>query len=621
LLGEPHDAHPALAEPFDQPEIAQKTPLRGLRGDSVWRGGGFVQAAQSVEEVLVGGGVEIAGGEKAFGRRGLTRGEQVQILVIEGFRVHANVRIPDAGHIAFYDAPMASSSGTGREQQVGMVGGGVGSTERLAAQVLIVEDEPEHADVMADALKRPGHVCTIVTGVDRAMDELRHGIFDIVVTDLRMPTSAGHAGVDGTKVSSDGGDAGLRVVEAARKLQPAGEVIMVTAHGDVPTARAAFKLGVYDFIEKPLDLDIFRALVNRAAQTVLLRHEFGGKGGVAGAGEVVQHKGFEGIVAGSEPMRRILRTVKTVAMSSLPVMVTGESGTGKELIARAVHTNSPRAKGRFVAINCAAEAESLLEDQLFGHVKGAFTGAEKDREGLFEYASGGGGGTLFLDEIGDMPLKMQAKLLRVLETARVVRLGSNEERAVDVRIVSATNKDLKAMIARGEFREDLFFRINGSVIAIPPLRDRREDIPRIVRHAIAKYQTQLSPNTPPMDISDVAMMRLTSYSWPGNVRQLLNVVQNMVVMVLGEDRGPGAAIQLDVRHIPDEVRVGDEPEAASSTGESAAGSLAGTSLEQIEKRAIRETLRLTAGNREAAAKLLGIGERTLYRKLKDYGLK
>ena len=498
-------------------------------------------------------------------------------------------------------------------------------TDRLAAQVLIVEDEIDHADVMAEALKKPGHVCTIVTTVDRALDELRHGIFDLVITDLRMPSSAGHAGVDGPHVAPDGADAGIRVVEAARKLQPHGEVIMVTAHGDVPTARAAFKLGVYDFIEKPLDLEVFRALVNRAAQTVLLRHEFGGPQGVTGSGEVVQHQGFEGIVAGSEPMRRILRTVKTVAASSLPVMITGESGTGKELIAQAVHRNSPRAKGRFVAINCAAEAESLLEDQLFGHVKGAFTGAEKDREGLFEYASGGSGGghggTLFLDEIGDMPLKMQAKLLRVLESSRVVRLGSNEERPVDVRIVSATNKDLKAMISRGEFREDLFFRINGSVIAIPPLRERREDIPRIVRHAIAKFQTQLAPNTPPMDVTDAAMMRLTSYSWPGNVRQLLNVVQNMVVMILGEDRPHSAAAKLDVRHIPDDVREGDEPEPARAAGDTPTGSLAGTSLEQIEKRAIRETLRLTAGNREAAAKMLGIGERTLYRKLKDYGLR
>lgn len=484
--------------------------------------------------------------------------------------------------------------------------------ERLAAQVLIVEDEADHADVMAEALKKPGHVCTLVGSVERAMDELRHGTFDIVITDLRMPTSAGQAGIDSARVAADGADAGLRVVEAARRLQPAAEVIMVTAHGDVPTARAAFKLGAFDFIEKPLDLDVFRSLVNRAAQTVLLRHEAGNA-----AGDLVQHDGFEGIVAGSEPMRRILRTVKTVSASQLPVLVMGESGTGKELIAQAVHRNSPRNKGRFVAINCAAEAESLLEDQLFGHVKGAFTGAEKDREGLFEYASGG---TLFLDEIGDMPLKMQAKLLRVLETGKVVRLGSNDPRAVDVRIVSATNKDLKGMIARGEFREDLFFRINGVTVAIPPLRERREDIPRIVRHAVARFQQQVAPDMPPMDITDAAMMRLTSYSWPGNVRQLLNVVQSMVVMAVGEERPKGKDPQLDLRHIPDDVRVGDAAE-DDARPDAAGGSLAGTSLEQIEKRAIRETLRLTQGNREAAAKMLGIGERTLYRKLREYGLR
>lgn len=474
----------------------------------------------------------------------------------------------------------------------------------LAAQVLLVDDEPDHADVMAEALRKPGHVCTIVNTVDRALDELRHGTFDVVVTDLRMPTSAGQGGT-----APDGADAGLKVVDAAKRLQPAAEVVMVTAHGDVPTARAAFKLGVFDFIEKPLDLEVFRALVNRAAQTVLLRHEAG-----AGSAELVQHQGFEGVVAGSEPMRRILRTVKTVSTSNLPVLITGESGTGKELIAQAVHRNSPRTKGRFVAINCAAEAESLLEDKLFGHTKGAFTGAEKDREGLFEYATGG---TLFLDEIGDMPMKMQAKLLRVLETSKVVRLGANDERPIDVRIVSATNKDLKAMIAKGDFREDLFFRINGVTVAIPPLRERREDIPRILRHAIARFQTQLAPNSQPFDISDAAMMRLTSYPWPGNVRQLLNVVQNMVVMVIGEERPHGTIGLLDVRHIPDDVRTGDD----SATDAATLGSLAGTSLEQIEKRAIRETLRLTNGNREHAAKLLGIGERTLYRKLKDYGLR
>jgi two-component system response regulator HydG len=297
----------------------------------------------------------------------------------------------------------------------------------------------------------------------------------------------------------------------------------------------------------------------------------------------------------------------------------GESGTGKELIAQAIHRNSPRAAKRFVALNCAAEAENLLEDQLFGHVRGAFTGAERDREGVFEYANGG---TLFLDEIGDMPLKMQAKLLRVLETGDVVRLGSNDPRKTDVRLVSATNKDIKALASRGEFREDLLFRIQGSLITLPPLRERREDIPRIVRHAIARAAATVAGRGAPPDITDAAMMRLTAYSWPGNVRQLLNVVQNMVVMAVGDaaQSGHSGPVVLDLRHIPDEIRAGDEeaPEPAAGGG---VASLAGTTLEQIEKRAIRETLRLTAGNREQAALLLGIGERTLYRKLKEYGLR
>ncbi|MBX3387085.1 MAG: sigma-54-dependent Fis family transcriptional regulator [Phycisphaeraceae bacterium] len=503
-------------------------------------------------------------------------------------------------------------------------GGGFGPG-RIAAQVLLVEDEPDHAEVMAEALKKPGHICTIAHSVDRAMDELKHGSFDLVITDLRMPGSGGTHGV-----AADGADAGMVVLRAAKELQPDAECIMVTAHGDVSTARAAFKFGVFDFIEKPLDLPVFRELVNRAAETVLLRHEAAD----AGAAELVQHDGFEGIIAGSEPMRRILGTVRAVANSNIPVLITGESGTGKELIARAVHRLSPRGKvkggGRFVAFNCAGQSESLLEDALFGHVKGAFTGAEKDREGVFEYAgntAGGVGGTLFLDEIGDMPMTMQAKLLRVLESGEIVRLGSNEARRVDVRFVSATNKDLRAAVAEGTFREDLFFRINAAHVHLPALRDRREDIPRITRHAVARFAKELNLGSVP-DISDAAMMRLTAYSWPGNVRQLLNVVQNMVVMAAGSAAEAGSAvIALDVRHIPEEIRSADGPgetgEAADTPGGAGAGtgSLAGTSLEQIEKRAIRETLRLTGGNREKAAQMLGIGERTLYRKLKEYGLR
>ncbi|MEM7628507.1 MAG: sigma-54 dependent transcriptional regulator [Planctomycetota bacterium] len=485
---------------------------------------------------------------------------------------------------------------------------------RLAAQVLIVEDEPEHADVMSEALRRPGHVCTIVHGVAQALEELRGGSFDVVVTDLRMPASAGAEGVD-----SDGGDAGMVVLERARQLQPEAEVVMVTAHGDVATARAAFKVGAFDFVEKPLDLAVFREVVGRAAETVLLRHQTTGsaESGEGDLSGLVQHEGFKGIVAGSEAMRRIIHTVRTVANSTIPVLVTGESGTGKELIAEAVHTNSPRSKKRFVAFNCAGQTESLLEDALFGHVRGAFTGAEKDREGVFEYADGG---TLFLDEIGDMPLTMQAKLLRVLESGEVVRVGANDPRKTDVRFVSATNRDLRAMVEAGAFREDLFFRINGSHVHLPPLRERRDDIPRIVRHAVAVRSGELLPGRPVPGVTDAAMMRLTAYAWPGNVRQLLNVVQNMLVMASAESEG---AFEIDARHIPPEIRAEGDDDTGDLAGDlgGGSGSLAGASLEQLEKRAIRETLRLTGGNREQTAKLLGIGERTLYRKLKQYGLR
>lgn len=478
-------------------------------------------------------------------------------------------------------------------------------TEQVVAQVLIVEDESEHADVMAEALRRPGHICTIVHGIEDAASELRHGSFDVIVTDLRMPESANKEGVN-----HDGGDAGMRVLELAEQLQPDAETIMVTAHGDVPTARDAFKHGAFDFVQKPLDLVVFRSVVNRAADQAVLRSESGE------LKDLVQHDGFEGIVAGSEAMRKILKTVKTVANSKLPVLITGESGTGKELIAQAVHNNSPRSSKRFVTMNCAGQAESLLEDQLFGHRKGAYTGAEKDREGVFEYADHG---TVFLDEIGDMPLSMQAKLLRVLESGEVVRLGANEAQHVDVRFVSATNKELSAMTGDGTFRQDLFFRINGAHIHLPPLRERREDIPRIVRHAIAKFAGELLAGQPTPEISDAALMRLTGYGWPGNVRQLINVVENMVVMAIG-DAPEGGAVRIEATHIPAEVASGDHE---GGGGESSAqtGSLAGTSLEQLEKQAIRETLKLTGGNREQTAKLLGIGERTLYRKLKEYGLR
>lgn len=453
--------------------------------------------------------------------------------------------------------------------------------EQLTAQVLLVDDEVSHAEVMAEALKRLGHVCTIVHDSVAAADELRHGTFDVIVTDLVM----------------DSEEAGMKVLEEAKKTQPNAEVIMVTAHGDVPTAKAALRGGAYDFIEKPLDLDVFRNLVNRAAQTVLLRSQ-----NTELRQQVDDRFGLEGIIGTSSAMQRVLTTVRQVAASDIPVLITGESGTGKELIAGAIHRNSPRAKKAFKPLNCAGLSASILESELFGHIKGSFTGAERDRQGVFEYADGG---TLFLDEIGDMPVDMQAKLLRVLESGEVVRVGDNEPRHVNVRLISATNHDLQKLIKDGKFREDLFFRIRGAHIQLPSLRQRREDIPLLVRHFVTRFASSL--NKIVTGIAEPAQLALMQYHWPGNVRELLNVVQNMVVVAGGE--------QLELADVPAEIRAAGEAE-----GEDL-GSLAGLSLEQIEKQAIRNTLRMTGGNREQAAKLLNIGERTLYRKLKEYGLK
>jgi DNA-binding NtrC family response regulator len=266
------------------------------------------------------------------------------------------------------------------------------SAEPLRAQVLIVDDEPEHADVMAEALRKPGHICTVVHSLQAATEEIVHGAFDVIVTDLVMEHET----------------AGLKVLELAKTNQPDAETIMVTAHGDVPTAKAALQGGAYDFIEKPLDLVVFRNLVSRAAETVHLRQQ-----NASLRGQVNAAYGFEGIIGDSGAIRQVISLIKQVAPSNLPVLITGESGTGKELIAAAIHKHSKRAERRYVTFNAAGQSETLLEDQLFGHVRGAFTGADRDREGVFEYADRG---TLFLDELGDMPLTMQSKLLRVLET-------------------------------------------------------------------------------------------------------------------------------------------------------------------------------------------------------------
>jgi two-component system response regulator HydG len=304
-------------------------------------------------------------------------------------------------------------------------------------------------------------------------------------------------------------------------------------------------------------------------------------------------------------MQNVVRTARQVAPSDIPVLILGENGTGKELVARAIHNNSKRRKGRLVALNCAGFAPTILEDELFGHVRGAFTDARTDRPGRFEHADRG---TLFLDEIGDMPHEMQAKLLRALESGEVVRLGANEPIHVDVRLISATNQNLEQMVADKVFREDLYFRIKGVTIHVPPLRERRDDIPLLIHYFL---QQSAEKYAKPVDgIDPDAQQILMSYSWPGNVRQLKSVVEQMVVLSTGN--------VLKADSIPTDIR----PAGGGGLGDTLGGmnNLVGISIEQAERELIRNTLKLVHGNREQAAKILGIGERTLYRKIKEYGL-
>ncbi len=451
-----------------------------------------------------------------------------------------------------------------------------------SVDILIVEDEEAHAEAIEEGLSRLGHSCSVAHDGETAEQMLASRQVDIVVTDLML----------GGKID------GLGVLELAKKHTPAAKVILVTAHSSVDTCRAALQQGAFDYIEKPLDLGELRAVVNRAAQDTAQKrtiHELRER--------LDDRFGFENIVAASEPMLKILDTVRRVAAADIPVLILGESGTGKDLLANAIHQNSRRAEARFVAINCAGLTESLLEDELFGHTKGSYTGATGERPGRFEHADGG---TMFLDEVGDMPLSMQAKLLRVLENGEVFRIGSNDPIRVDVRLISATNTDLQEKVDQKEFREDLYFRIKGVTLRIPPLRQRRDDIPLLMEHFIK--QANQTHGTRVKSVSPEVRRALMAYPWPGNVRQLRNVVENMVVLA-GADR-------LTVGDLPPEIH-----EPAGAAADQQLSELAGISIEEAEKKLIRNTLKMVGGNRERAAGILGIGERTLYRKIKEYGLK
>src|SRR3954452_9862051 len=426
-------------------------------------------------------------------------------------------------------------------------------TEVKKANILVVDDEEDHAQVMCEALTRQGHKCDVTYSLAEASAKLDRRPYDVVVTDLVM----------------EGRRDGLELLKKTKGLEPPPPVILVTAHGDIRTAVQAMDQGAYSFIEKPLDLEHFRAQVGRAVERSQLQ-----KQNEALREQLVDVAGFEGIIGTSPGMRKVIQTARQVAPSDIPVLIQGESGTGKELIARAIHNISRRRKARLVAMNCAGFSPTILEDELFGHVRGAFTDARTDRPGRFEHADGG---TLFLDEIGDMPHEMQAKLLRTLESGELVRLGSNEPIHVDVRLISATNKNLDELVAEKKFREDLYFRIKGVTILIPPLRERREDIPLLTHYFVQQAAEKYGK---PIDGIDPEAQRvLVGYGWPGNVRQLRMVVEQMV----GLASGP----RLVVDDVPPDLRpAGGEPVAGLSN-------LAGISLEQAERELIRNTLRLT----------------------------
>ncbi len=448
-----------------------------------------------------------------------------------------------------------------------------------AGIILVVDDERDHADGIVEALEKYCEKAIAVYSAKDALEIVSAQQVDIVITDLKL-----------------GGDIdGLAILAQAKRHNDNTIVILITAYGTIDTCKEAMKRGAYDYLVKPIDIDQLRSLVAQAARKVAVAHSRESQK----SHEDKEAFQFDGIRGRNPAMAGIYEVLRRVAPTNISVLIEGRSGTGKELLAKAIHNNSLRRDKPFRPVNCAGLTETLLESELFGHVKGAFTGAAADRKGLFEIADKG---TLFLDEIGDMPLNMQAKLLRVVEDGIVIPVGSNKPTLVDVRIISATNQSLTQLIEERKFRQDLYFRIKGVNISLPALRDRADDIPEMVEHFLTEAAAETGSNV--TGITQAAMTALTNYDWPGNIRQLRNTIRTMVVMCDRE--------QLDIQDIPPDMRQvrqlgpGSRPPAAS--------------LNEIEKQAITETLAKTKGNREKAARILGIGERTLYRKIKEYNL-
>ncbi|AMV30953.1 Transcriptional regulatory protein ZraR [Pirellula sp. SH-Sr6A] len=460
--------------------------------------------------------------------------------------------------------------------------------------ILVVDNDPALAQAMFESLEKTGYRCTVATSGPEGKRHLEQNTFDVIITDLMMNDFDG-----------------MQVLAMARQLLPESQVIMVTGHATVSKAVEAMQLGAFNFLEKPITPNRLRAIVAKAIEAVQLKQT-----NVELRRRLDEKFGFEGIVYAGPQMQQLIDRLKRIAPTDATVLITGESGTGKELIARAIHQNSPRKGKRMVALNVRAVSENLVESEMFGHVRGSFTDAVTDREGAFQYADGG---TLFLDEVGDMPMSTQIKLLRVLEEHQITRVGDNKPIKVNVRLISATNRPLEAMIEEGQFRNDLFYRLKVVTVHLPPLRDRRDDIIPLMDHFRKTFVRR--HNHAPCNFTPAVTKKFFAYAWPGNIRQLRNFVETMVVL---DTDG-----KLDIDDLPPEL-MDDSDSSLNTLGATntiempnmplAIGNseLVGKTMDEIEQWAIEETLKITAGNREEAAKILGIGARTLYRKLDKY---
>ncbi len=448
------------------------------------------------------------------------------------------------------------------------------------AEILIVEDNPTVREGLAQLLRTRGHSVSATESVTRARERLENEAFDLVISDYRLE--------DGT---------GMDLLEAVKKRGLGGDpdFIVITAYGTIDIAVEAMRLGAWDFVTKPLDSDEFRLKVEKALEVRATRKENRRLGAEnAYLREEVEER-FGDIVGRSPQMLAIFQGIQKIASTNSSVFLFGESGTGKELVARAIHRQSPRAGGPFIKVNCSALAETLLESELFGHERGAFTGAVKERRGRFELAHGG---SLFLDEISDIPSAVQIRLLRVLQEKEIERVGGERTIKVDVRIISATNRDLGEAVAKGAFREDLYYRLHIVPLRIPPLRERQGDIELLVRHFIRTISKETGKRI--TGLSDEAMLLLTAYPWPGNVRELENAIERAIVLCDGEELGVG------------EFPMGGAPEAGAT-------SLDGV-LAETERRLIQDALERAGGVKTRTAELLGIKTSALYYKLEKYGL-